>query len=103
MRWPKRSMLAVLSACLATTLTAADGVNDRQASVPVVTRKSVGPRTAFPVEPSDRVQETSANPKVQPGVVNWHTSFAEALTAARKSGKPVLLFQMMGKLDDQFC
>ena len=43
------------------------------------------------------------NPKVQPGDVRWHASFAAACEAAKKSGKPVLLFQMMGKLDDQFC
>jgi hypothetical protein len=44
-----------------------------------------------------------ANPKVEPGRVHWHTDFAAARAAAAKSGKPVLLFQMMGKLDDQFC
>jgi hypothetical protein len=44
-----------------------------------------------------------ANPKVAPGLVRWHASFAAACEAAQKSGKPVLLFQMMGKLDDQFC
>jgi len=43
------------------------------------------------------------NPKVQPGLVRWHKDFNEACAAAKKSGKPVLLFQMMGKLDDQFC
>lgn len=43
------------------------------------------------------------NPKVQPGSVLWHPTLAAACEAARKSGKPVLLFQMMGKLDDQFC
>jgi len=43
------------------------------------------------------------NPKVQPGRVNWHKDFAAACAAAARSGKPVLLFQMMGKLDDQFC
>lgn len=46
---------------------------------------------------------TSANPKVEPGKVHWHKDFAEACAASKKSGKPVLLFQMMGKLDDQFC
>jgi hypothetical protein len=45
----------------------------------------------------------SANPKVEPGLVHWHQTFAAACAAARKSGKPVLLFHMMGKLDDQFC
>lgn len=43
------------------------------------------------------------NPKVQPGGVHWHSTLTAACEAARKSGKPVLLFQMMGKLDDQFC
>jgi hypothetical protein len=43
------------------------------------------------------------NPNVQPGGVHWHPSWAAACDAARKSKKPVLLFQMMGKLDDQFC
>ena len=44
-----------------------------------------------------------ANPKVAPGKVVWHESFEAACAASRKSGKPVLLFQMMGNLDDQFC
>lgn len=43
------------------------------------------------------------NPKVEPGKVQWHADFATACTASAKSGKPVLLFQMMGKLDDKFC
>jgi hypothetical protein len=44
-----------------------------------------------------------SNPKVEPGLVKWHPSFADACAASRRSGKPVLLFQMMGKLDDKFC
>ncbi len=43
------------------------------------------------------------NPKVAPGKVRWHPSLAAACDAARASKKPVLLFQLMGKLDDQFC
>ena len=43
------------------------------------------------------------NPKVEPGKVKWHATFDEACQASAKSGKPVMLFQMMGKLDDQFC
>jgi hypothetical protein len=43
------------------------------------------------------------NPKVEPGKVRWHKDFATACREAKKSSKPVLLFQMMGKLDDQFC
>jgi hypothetical protein len=45
----------------------------------------------------------TSNPKVEPGKVRWHANFAAACTAAQNSGKPVLLFQMMGKLDEQFC
>ena len=43
------------------------------------------------------------NPKVAPGKVKWHATFDEACQASAKSGKPVLLFQMMGKLDEKFC
>ena len=43
------------------------------------------------------------NPKVQPGKVRWHADYAAACGAAGRSGKPVLLFQMMGRLDQQFC
>lgn len=43
------------------------------------------------------------NPKVAPGKVSWHKDLAAACAASVKSGKPVLLFQMMGKLDDEFC
>ena len=43
------------------------------------------------------------NPKVGAGQVIWHPSFAAACDASRVSRKPVLLFQMMGKLDEQFC
>jgi hypothetical protein len=50
------------------------------------------------VSPTD-----AENPRVAPGLVKWHASFADAQAAARKSGKPVLLFHMMGQLDRQFC
>ena len=43
------------------------------------------------------------NPKVEPGKVRWHKDFETACRVSKKSGKPVLLFQMMGKLDDRFC
>jgi hypothetical protein len=46
---------------------------------------------------------SSVNPKVRPGKLRWHPGFAAACDAARQSGKPVLLFQMMGRLDEQFC
>jgi hypothetical protein len=50
-----------------------------------------------------KVPRDFVNPKVSAGKVCWHTSFESAREAAGKSGKLILLFQMMGKLDDQFC
>jgi hypothetical protein len=40
---------------------------------------------------------------VAPGLVPWHASFDEACAVARRSGKPVLLFQLLGRLDEEFC
>jgi hypothetical protein len=62
-----------------------------------------GPTEALLALRALAAQSASDNPKVQPGKVKWHANFADACAAAQKSGKPVLLFQMMGKLDDQFC
>jgi hypothetical protein len=42
------------------------------------------------------------NPKVAPGLVKWHDDFEAAKKASSQSGKPVLLFQMMGQLDQRF-
>lgn len=41
--------------------------------------------------------------KVAPGKVHWHRAIQTAMDASKQSGKPVLLFQMMGHLDDRFC
>ncbi|HZY89316.1 MAG TPA: hypothetical protein VFE78_31125 [Gemmataceae bacterium] len=51
-----------------------------------------------PAAPADFV-----NPKVEPGKVRWHADFDTACRAAGRSGKPVLLFHMMGRLDEKFC
>ena len=58
--------------------------------------------------PSKAVAGTSSpaaaeNPTVEPGKVKWHKTLADAQAAAEKSGRPVLLFHMMGQLDKQFC
>lgn len=45
----------------------------------------------------------SADAKVAPGLVRWHADFDAACAAARASGKPVLLFQLLGRLDDELC
>lgn len=47
--------------------------------------------------------DTRTGVKVAPGKVAWQPDFDTACKRACESGKPVLLFQMMGKLDDEFC
>ena len=62
------------------------------------------PASAAPVaQPPREAAAKDDNPTVAPGLVKWHKSVAEAQAAARVSGKPVLLFHMMGQLDKQFC
>lgn len=63
---------------------------------------------SLPKEPVSRTlpPATAAsflNPAVKPGEVNWRSNFQAACEAAVASGKPVLLFQLMGKLDRKFC
>ena len=38
-----------------------------------------------------------------PGRVAWHDSKEVAISAAQQSGKPVMLFQLLGDLDRGFC
>ena len=38
-----------------------------------------------------------------PGLVAWHPSPGAALAAARSSGRPVLVFQLLGRLDEEHC
>jgi len=46
--------------------------------------------------------KNAENPKVAPGKVNWHDDFRAAKKASRRSGKPVLHFQLLGQLDQRF-
>ncbi len=45
----------------------------------------------------------TSNPKVKPGNVNWYSNLEAACNASQQSGKPVLLFQLLGNLDDKYC
>jgi hypothetical protein len=40
---------------------------------------------------------------VAPGKVHWCRSFEEAVTKAREETKPVLHFQLLGRLDQELC
>ena len=61
--------------------------------------------TARLLRNTDSVPLTSKvpNPKVKPGLVDWHASVNDALLAARTTGKPVLLLNLLGNLDEGFC
>jgi len=48
-------------------------------------------------------QESGAGPRVAAGLVRWHPDFEAALRAAETSGRPVLLFDMLGRLDREHC
>jgi hypothetical protein len=40
--------------------------------------------------------------KVEPGKVRWHDNLGAAMRASADSNKPVLLFQLLGQLDERF-
>lgn len=48
-------------------------------------------------------QIENTNPKVPPGLVQWKNDFEDACLASKRSEKPVLLFQVLGRLDERFC
>jgi hypothetical protein len=68
-------------------------------------REVAAPAATIAVAPAPHAAPAAdaENPRVKPGLVKWHTTVADAQAAAQKSGKPVLVFHMMGQLDRQFC
>ena len=74
--------------------------------LPLAFPQDVSKRAAeFPIE---RVLAASppslpSHRAVAPGLVRWHPDFEAACAASEQSGKPVLLFQLLGRLDQEFC
>jgi len=68
---------------------------------PPVVRVLSGPQTVE-TERHSQVLKVE-NPKVAPGAVTWKKDFAAACEAAKVSGKAVLVFQLLGRLDNEFC
>lgn len=62
----------------------------------------VSPLNGFPTGGPAPVEE-HANRRVPPGRVAWCRDFTAACAVARNSGKPVMHFFMMGRLDQEFC
>jgi hypothetical protein len=97
---------------LAAVTALAVAASSAMAQQPPAQRTADATKTQRIERPTERVVADSSAPaatgdgtnsKVEPGKIRWHSSLAVACDAAQKSGKPVLLFQMMGKLDDRFC
>ncbi|HEX6883213.1 MAG TPA: hypothetical protein VF530_07510 [Planctomycetota bacterium] len=57
----------------------------------------------LPVERALAPLAAPSNRPVAPGLVTWHADLAAACAAAERSGKPVLLFQLLGRLDEELC
>lgn len=67
------------------------------------TRKSLIRMPVKSLGSSQKPASKQPSEKVEPGKIRWHKAIQTAMNASRQSGKPVLLFQMMGHLDDRFC
>jgi hypothetical protein len=97
---------SLLAAALVSLVLAGNRVLSVRSSTPEP-QVSVSPQTPPPPVAESSAppapSEEGTNPTVEPGKVRWHSSFADAQSAAARSGKPVLLFHMMGQLDRQFC
>jgi hypothetical protein len=74
----------------------AAGCSGPEASVPETA-------AAAPAPAAPAASAAPASPKAAPGLVAWRADEAAAFAAARTSGRPVLVFQMFGRLDDEFC
>jgi hypothetical protein len=108
-RTPVRALVVgclalVLAAGLAVTQTpnpqpAARAADRTKGAIEVPSERLVAAATPAPAAAGDAF----VNPRVPPGKVRWHPDFDTACRAAAQSGKPVLLFQMMGRLDQKFC
>jgi hypothetical protein len=85
------------------TATSRRGVSRlKQSNEPILTVRST--LLATTRTPSKGYSSGSrAGIKVEPGLVTWHKDFTEACKRSAQTKKPVLLLQLVGKLDDEFC
>ena len=93
-----RTRLPVVACVLAAGLTGAMFAVPASTALPLQASRPV----AAP-PPSAPMTSQPTNPVVAPGKVQWHATTKAAFAAAKASGKPVLVFHMMGQLDHQFC
>lgn len=107
----KRVIEAPLERAIAFPNERSHGLNNRPSSTIKIPRgdrsKSFIERPIESLLATDNLHKNTTatdedNPSVQPGLVKWHKDFETACTAADKSGKPVMLFQLLGKLDQRY-
>jgi hypothetical protein len=60
---------------------------------------------SVPAAPDEAAPPAAAevDPRVAPGLVRWHADLDAACAAAGASGRPVLLFALLGDLDRERC
>jgi len=86
-----------VTACAAVATATPPRVPDaRKAVVEAPIRKKLKPPGPTDASPP-RLDE-----KVAPGKVSWHADLKAARRASTQSDKPVLLFQLLGDLDQRF-
>jgi len=91
----------LLTACCAVAMTTPHVWAQRPADVGKKRIEFAAKNLVAETAPAPRPVATD-DQTVEPGKVKWHSSFADACNEAKKSGKPVLLFQMMGRLNQRF-
>ena len=47
--------------------------------------------------------QDDAPPRVPAGLLDWHPTLDAAREAAAVSGKPILLFELFGRIDEERC
>ncbi|MFT7620457.1 MAG: hypothetical protein ACI97A_004114 [Planctomycetota bacterium] len=83
-------------------------LSKRRIEAPVESLIKRGRKTPTPTPKKRRSLDKSRsslnhdNPKVKPGLVDWHGDMKSALSASQSSGKPILIFYLLGELDREY-
>ncbi|HMP03485.1 MAG TPA: hypothetical protein PKD86_14030 [Gemmatales bacterium] len=98
-------LMSLAFGCLGLSALAADPPNPPASANPVpdVSKRMMEAPTRRLVDSSTPSPTDFVNPRRAPGKIAWHPTWEAALTASARSGKPILLFQLLGKLDLEFC
>ena len=90
--------LAVVATAICAPGLADDGERGRELD-DGAKRLAEGPLNAAVAKPAHAPAIVAA----RPGALAWHAEFDGARAASAASGRPVLLFQLLGRLDTEHC